>query len=171
LEKSCGDVPLKLDFRWLVKNVFFGIIYGLIFVLANLSTGFSIGLPLWALSASSSIRSVVVIGLAPIVEDLFFLLVLVLTYYIFKKNKIAALIATSILFGVYHLVAYQGQIGSLISAMVFRAAVVLIYWSRKADFGNLFNTQTVSVLVSVIIMHAVFNAFILNKLVGLVVAG
>lgn len=159
------------NWGWFLRNSLLGLFYSIVFIFANLLTSFSIALPIISLSMESTIRAVVVVGLAPIIEELVFLLVLCLLFIVFKRRVLPAFLVTGGLFGLYHLLAYQAEVGAMISALIFRLIICIIYYVRKSRLDNPFDFNTTSTLISVIILHAAFNAWILNKSFGFVVVG
>lgn len=152
---------------WL-KNVFFGLAMGIGFIMLNLISSFSIALPVISLSLADNVQFLVVGVLAPVIEEVLFALFFLLTYYVSKKNFVIAAILTSVVFGLYHLVAYQAQLGSLVASMIFRLAAVSIFFFRKVPLRSPTTTAFAGTVVSLIVMHATFNIFLLGK-TGLVV--
>ena len=156
-------------------NIFAQVIGGFLFsiipILLSVFTPLSIGIPV--ISYSVAVQGIVSIAIAPIIEELFFLTLAIIVYYLSLRvtgNRPIAIVFTLItipaVFAAYHWVAYGATflVGTaFIGAAIFRAItlIIILAVAAVADEGEVgFSTETVApVIISLIIMHAVFNAF------------
>ena len=151
-----------------------GIFAGIVPIIISLVTPLSIGLPIIALSLSGKIF--VSVFVAPPIEEFFFLMLAIAIYKLSMKStdesrgiSIAiTLLVVPVVFAAYHWFAYGATwlvAGAFIGAAVFRLLTLLIVLAVSAADGEPgFSVQTVApVILVVIIMHMLYNAFIFAK--------
>lgn len=142
-----------------------GLLIGVGFILLNIVSQnfFIIGaVPDWALSLDETGRYAVTGFLAPVIEEIAFrgaLLGILLT--MLSLPFLVSAIITSLGFAFYHLYAYAGSlanIGTVTSALfgAFAFSLILCLLLKEKKWRN---------LTTAIIAHAVFNIFIISKLV------
>lgn len=164
-----GGESRLVDGKWWIKNLGLGLLFGLAFVMLNFVSGFSLLLPVFKLSLAENLRFIVVGILAPIGEEVFFCAGFLLLFRFTRNNYFLSIIIVSVVFGLYHLLVYNAQIGSMISAMAFRAIACLILVFRKTDW-SFTSPAFVGGVISIIVMHMTFNIYLLGK-AGLFVVG
>lgn len=144
---------------------------GVVPIILFLTFSLSIGVP--ALTLSVLTNTLITVFLAPIVEEVFFLFVVpFLVGMYLRKLGIAGfilnLLVSSFIFSVYHWLAYGATFlvgGAFIGAFVFRLlTLIVVAWIAKS---TIYVPATVGRgIVTAILMHFMFNAFIVvNKLV------
>lgn len=143
-------------------DIFKGLIFGVSLILANILGIFSLALPPIASFSTNIGKLLVVVILAPVVEEIFFRGV-VSSYFrnIFKSKNLSDLLQASV-FGVYHLVAYTGitleafDINPVIAVGgSFVGAILFGFISAKVvrKYNN---------LIVGIIAHAIINAWLVS---------
>ena len=141
------------------KHIFLSIGLGAAFIFLNaLNPFFSIGIPLAITSGLSLIGIfLVVVGVAVIVEEIFFA-AMDSAFRKIWKNDIISLLLTGLLFSFYHIVAYGADLANLADTLqafnvgflgAFAFRVVVTYFVRRTN----------NVLIG-IITHLMFNAFL-----------
>jgi len=138
------------------KNFFIGLGVGLFFVfLSVVNSVFALSLPGAFLSLGGVTRFLIVGLVAPITEEVFFRGVLFSLFEkFFRINGFLTIFLTSVLFSVFHLLAYGssvGVLGAFVSAIIFGFVAGLL---RKYTGG----------LKAGIITHIIFNTFLLFSL-------
>lgn len=132
------------------RDILLGLLFGVIFIAANIFTGISIGLP--SLPAQLVGKYGIVSVLAPIFEEAGFRGVLLFltggfgTFFIYAINIIA--------FALFHYAAYGASLAAM-SASFIGAGLF-------AGFA-VFTTLRYKSILPAIITHAIFNTFLLTK--------
>ncbi len=149
----------------LMFDILAGVGLGLAFILLNsISADFFIigSVPDFALGLDDTVRSTVSVVLAPVVEEIAFrgALLAVLVTIVGLPFLVGAIIS-SLVFAVYHINAYAGSLastgavtGALFGAFTFGMIISLLL--VRKNWRN---------LTTAIIAHAMFNFFLLTKLV------
>jgi len=153
-------LELGFDRRSFFRGFLITLILGGIFVfLITASAGFSVGVPTVPLSAGTIAQNVIVVGIAPIFEEIIFGFVILILLFFFLKGFLPEEIAffmaslgTAALFSVFHLVAFTqgGYVAGatpFVGAFVFR--MVASYQTRLLG------------LSSAILLHGIVNGAIL----------
>ena len=149
-------------------DLLIGITFGISLIVSNMLGIFSLALPPIASFSTNASRLLVLIFLAPVLEEIFFRGVLSnLLRNIFKGDWIPNLLQATA-FGLFHLLAYSGMTleafelspilavgGSFISAILFGISAYIV--ARR--YNNL--------IVS-IIGHAIINGFLVKGLLVLI---
>lgn len=150
----------------LTKSILWGIGLTVVFYVVAKATGLTIGLPNLPNAIGDSVRKIIVLVFAPVIETIFFQSIVFAYAYSLNRNKLVAIILTSILFAVAHVSAYVtgfysyptlpeglqalGQnIGAFVSAFIFSS--VALFFQLKKGINNLAFT---------IIFHAGLNTVI-----------
>ncbi len=160
-----------------------GIALGLIFILVGVFSAFSITIPHGSLSTAHGGLAVAgealisILG-APLLEEPFFLfflpLVIFALAYKFTNNHsvsiLLVLLLVSVIFALYHWIAYDASTltaGAFFGAAIFRFITLLLV--VLVSKGEGFSTGTVApVIITAIIMHIMFNAFLYGKSLSIV---
>lgn len=136
----------------LAKSILWGVGVGGLFYLVAKITGLSIGLPNLPQSIGDTVRNVIILGFAPIIESVFFQSVVYAFIYSRTKSEKTALFGQAGLFSVAHVSAYisgfynypsftEGlsafymNIGAFVSAFLF--AIIAMYILNKPKIRNL----------------------------------
>lgn len=127
----------------LLKSIIWGLgLTGVAFGVLK-ATGLSIGLPIVAQAIGDSIRNIVVLGFAPVVETVFFASVVYALIFSRTKSRAITLWGTSAIFALAHVAAYvQGfynypsfvsgfdalgaNVGSFLAAFLFMASTLTV---------------------------------------------
>lgn len=150
------DVVLFDKDTW-KQDVFIGVVVGVFFILVNiLAPAISMGLPNFGLAASGVGSLIVVALFAPVIEEILFRgAVLSVLLPRLGFGVVVSVILAAITFVLYHQTAYGGSFAAA-SAAFFGAfifaliATGLVFWRKN--------------LLSGIIVHSIFNIFLLSKL-------
>jgi membrane protease YdiL (CAAX protease family) len=157
---SDAGAPLRLKLQFLL-----GGLLGFIPIVLSLAFSLSIGTP--SLSVNENIRYIIVVFLAPIVEESFFLFVV--PFFLARLLQrygvvgfVVNLFLSSFIFAIYHWLAYGAVFGlssAFIGAFVFRliTLVMVSLLSRSTQFTPL---DVARGIVIAVIMHFMFNGFI-----------
>jgi hypothetical protein len=161
----------EISGRQLGVQAIVGVLLSIIPIVLSIITPFSIGLPSVNLSVVG--QSIIRILIAPIVEEVFFLGTAIMVYYVallLTKQRFAAipitLVMVSATFSLYHWLAYGATFlvsGAFVGAAVFRFLTLLIVLAACffADEESGFSVSSVApVIITTIVMHMAFNAFI-----------
>jgi len=139
------------------KDVLVGVLIGAGFVVANfLVPAIAIGMPSLSLSLGDLSRWLVIGLIAPVVEEILFRGALVGFLTNWKKMPlILAGVISAAAFTVYHLAAYGASLavaGAYLGALIFGLlAFFITKWRNN--------------LLPAIIMHSIFNSYLLFKMV------
>lgn len=141
-----------IDKNWL-HDIWIGAVFGIIFIIINvLIPAIAIGFPSEAITASPTEKYVIVSLVAPIIEELLFVsLLLTVTSFL---NKWWQFIINASIFSAFHYVAYGASLTAMSASFIGAAlfAVYRVYIARKTD----------SILPS-LITHSIFNTFLITS--------
>ena len=154
-----------------IFHIFSGLIIGVLYIfVASLVPGFSIAVPQLPAQIGATLQKFIVIGVAPIVETVFFLGVLLAFLLHFGMNKHLAIWLQAIIFSAFHLGSYivglydytasQGFLGFTMNISVFLSAMIFGVLSGYI----VLNYRWKGLLVAMVI-HAVINFFAIVRLV------
>ena len=141
------------------KDIFMGLLVGGLFIFSNaLLPAIAIGFPTLP-QATTTDSYLLVGGVAPVFEEIAFRGVLLSVLIImFGLAFLPSAIIVSIVFSLYHIIAYAGSIaaigtitGSLIAAFIF--SIVMCYLIKYTN--NISSTITA---------HSMFNIYLLSKM-------
>lgn len=159
----------------LIMTIILGLGMTFLFYIIAQITGLSIGLPRLPGAISDSVRQIVVLGFAPIIESVFFQSIVFSFLLVLTKNKWMSIVGQAVVFAFAHLGAYVsgfysyptlpagllalGQnLGSFISAFLFAFLCMVILTNKKVDnlaFAMVFHfglNLVISVFLSVVFL-------------------
>lgn len=172
-DKSYQSELVGISNKNLFRSIFWSFIFGIgFYLMTKFIPGFSIGLPLVPASVSDQLQFVIIVLLAPFVEELFFRGAL-LGYLrkTLKKRESLAIFIQAILFALAHLGAYVSGIYNypdFISTLVsinanFAAFGAAFFFGLFAGWFVL--RDGIKNLWFTILFHAIINFIIYTKLV------
>lgn len=144
-------IYLRLEKLSLTRSILWAGAIAIVFFLATrLVPGFSLGLPLLPQAISDTVRNIIVLGFAPIVESIFFQSVIFAVLFVTFSSKRIAFWGQAVLFSVAHVSAYvtgfynypsfaQGlssitaNLGAFISAFVFAVIVMAVTLRKRVN--------------------------------------
>jgi membrane protease YdiL (CAAX protease family) len=163
-----------------IRAASWGVVFGVgFYALTRFVPGLSIGIPTLPAAISDSLESVIIVGVAPIVEEIFFrgvLLAFLLSTPLGRKNQWFAIVGQAALFALAHVGAYITGIYEYPAFAVGLDAFMMNIGAFMAAFafgllaGVFVNRNRIKNLTFAIVFHSIVNAILWFQLSVVVIS-